>query len=139
MVEADIAAPQLLFLIIATAEITYAFVDHNTLSKSVRNAARYFAGKAILGTTGQVLLTAQLLTETQNLAVYGNVAATGSPVVSGLTVGGVQIVDLGSNNIQVTASYPYTGLMGGALPAFGFGGDINLAMTLQATVTMRAL
>jgi Flp pilus assembly protein TadG len=139
MVEAVVAAPLLLFLILATAEVTNAFVDHNTLSKTVRNAARYLAGKAILGTTGNVLLTAQLLTETQNLAVYGNAAGTGSPVVSGLTASGVQVVDLGNNNIQVTASYPYTGLMGGALPAFGFGADINLSVTLQATVTMRAL
>jgi len=139
LVETVVVTPLLLFLILATAEVTNAFVDHNTLSKSVRGATRHLANHALLGSTGTVVLTVPIITETRNLVVYGNTAGTGSPVLSGLGVGGVQVVDLGGTNIQVTASYPYTGLLGGTLPAFGFGADLNMSMTLQATVTMRAL
>lgn len=140
LVETVVVTPILLFLILATAEVTNAFVDHNTLSKSVRNAARYLASNSTLGTTGIVLVTVKASNETRNLAVYGNTAGTGVPVLSGFAVGDVQISDLGNNNVQVTATYPYTGLLGGTLPNFGLGGSsLDLTMNLQATVTMRAL
>lgn len=139
LVETVIVTPLLLFVILVTAEVTNAFVDHNTLSKSVRNAARYLASNSILGTTGNVVLTVKASNEAQNLAVFGNTAGTGVPILSGLAVGNVQISDLGNNNVQVTATYPYTGLLGGTLPDFGLGGSLDLTMNLQATVTMRAL
>ena len=139
MVETIIVAPLLLFLVLLTAEITNAFVDHNTLSKATRNGARYLAANAALGTTGIVVLRPELLTETRNLVVYGNVAGSGSAVLNGLTPANVQILDLGGNNVQVTASYGYSGLLGGTLPSVGYGGDSSLAMNLQATVSMRAL
>ena len=139
VVETVVVSPLLLFLILLTAEVTNAFVDHNTLTKSTRNAARYVASNAALGTTGVVLLTATVVGETQNLAAFGNTAGTGTPVLPGLAPGNVQVLDIGNNRVQVTATYPYTGLLGGTLPAFGFGGDPSLVMNLQATVTMRAL
>lgn len=139
LVETVVVTPILLFLILATAEVTNAFVDHNTLSKSVRSAARYLASNSVLGTTGIVVVTAKASTEARNLAVYGNTAGTGVPVLTGFTVGDVQISDLGNNNVQVSATYPYTGLLGGTLPSFGLGGSVDLTMNLEATVTMRAL
>ncbi len=140
VVETLIVTPLLLFLILIAAEITNAFVDHNTLTKSVRSAARHLANNSILGTTGTVVLTLKATTETRNLVVYGNTVGAGNPILSGLSVSNVQITYLGSDNVQVTASYPYTGLLGGTLPDFGYGGrDIGLTFNLQATVTMRAL
>lgn len=139
LVETIIVSPLLLFLILATAEITNAFVDHNTVSKSVRSAARYVASNSLLGTTGTVYLPDTLITETRNLIIYGNVAGSGTPRVRGLASADVQVVPLADNNIQVTASYLYTGLLGSTLPALGLGSDIDLGVTLQATVTMKAL
>jgi hypothetical protein len=43
------------------------------------------------------------------------------------------------DNIQVTVNYPYNGILGSVLPAFGFGSDIALLFNMNATVTMRAL
>ena len=146
LVETVVISPLLLFLILLTAEITNAFVDHNTLTKSVRNGARYFASNAMLGTTGSIPpaildpTTSQIRKDTINLVVFGNTAGTGNPILQGLDAGDVTPgVDFINNNIEVTVDYAYTGLLGGSLPSFGFGPDVNLGMTLQATVTMKAL
>jgi Flp pilus assembly protein TadG len=139
MVETVIVAPLLLFLVLLTAEMTNAFVDHNTLSKATRNGTRYLAANAALGTTGVVVLRPEVVDAARNLVVYGNVAGTGTPVLNGLTTANVQVQDLGGNNVQLTTIYAYSGLLGGTLPTFGYGSDIGLDMNLQATVSMRAL
>lgn len=139
LVETIVISPLILLLIVATAEVTNAFVEHNTLTKATRNAARYLSARAVLGTTGIVQLSANTVSETQRLAVFGNVAGSGSPVLPGLAVTDIQVLDLGNNNVQVSATYPYTGLLGGSLPGFGYGDGGNLNVNLRATVTMRAL
>jgi hypothetical protein len=139
MVETVLVAPVLLLLLLASAEITQAWIEHNTLTKSARIAARYVAGHALQGTTGVTNLSTGLVTETRNLLVFGNPAGTGAPVLPGLLAGNVQVQDLGDGNIQVTVVYAYDGILGNVLPSFGFGSDSNLAMNLEATVTMRAL
>jgi hypothetical protein len=139
LVETVIILPLLLFLIVLTAEVTNAFVDHNSLAKATRNAARYLAANALLGTTGNVLLTPVVTTETRNLLVFGNTAGAGTPILSGLSIADVQVLDIGGNNVQVSATYAYTGLLGGSLPSFGIGPNSNLSMNLRATVAMRAL
>jgi Flp pilus assembly protein TadG len=139
IVETIVAAPVLLFLVLVGGEITNAFVDHNTLTKYARHAARHLAANAVQGTTTVVALSPDLVTETQNLAVFGNVAGTGTPILPGLAPANVQVLDIGGNNVQVTVTYAYNGILGNTLPAFGFGADGNLGMNLQATTTMRAL
>lgn len=139
IVDTVVATPVFLLLMLASAEVTNAFVAHNTLTKAVRAGARYVADNAIIGTTGVVILTPELIAETKNLVVYGNTAGTGSPVLPGLTVADIQLVDQGSDNLAINATFGYTGILGGSMPAFGFGGDVGLNHSLQATVVMRAL
>ena len=134
-----VVSPVLLFLLLIAAEITNAFVDHNTLTKAARDGARYLAGTALLGTTGVVDLSTQEVLRTRNLVVYGNAAGTGSPLLPGLAIGSVLVQDAGNSNIRVTVTYAYTGILGNTLPAFGFGNDPDIGMNLSATVTMRAL
>ena len=138
LAETAVVLPLIIFLVVLTAEVTNAFVDHNTLTKAVRNGARHVASNAIPGTTGVVLLQPQLVAEAQNLVVYGNVSGGGTAIISGLAIGDVQVQDLGGDNIAVIASYSYTGILGPVLPSFGFGADSSLTHTLSATVTMRA-
>ncbi len=139
LAETAVVLPLIIFLVVLTAEVTNAFVDHNTLTKAVRNGARHVASNAVLGTTGVVLLQPQLISEAQNLVVYGNVSGGGTAIISGLAIGDVQVQDLGGDNIAVTASHNYSGILGPILPSFGFGADSSLTHTLSATVTMRAL
>jgi len=139
LVEMVLVTPILLFVMLATAEVTRAFVNHNTLTKAVRNGARYVAANAYQGTTGTVSVGAGLAAETSNLVVYGNTAGAGTPILVGLTAADVTVTYIGANNVQVTASHPISGMLGPVLSSFGAGPDINLVHNLQATVTMRAL
>jgi Flp pilus assembly protein TadG len=139
LAETAVIMPLLALLILAVADVTKAFVDHNTLTKAVRNGARHVASNAILGTTGVVLLQPQLVTEAKNLVVYGNVSGSGTAVVSGLLTNDVLVLDVGDDNIAVTVTYDYSGIIGSVLPGFGYGDDLSLFRTLSATVTMQAL
>jgi len=139
LAEMAIVSPILLFLMLATAEVTRAFIDHNTLTKSVRTGVRYIAANAFQGTTGVVWISAALRAETQNLVVYGNFTGTGSPVLPGLVPADVTVTVLGADDIQVTAGHTISGLLGPVLSSFYGGPNFNLVHNLQATVTMRAL
>ena len=139
LAEMALVTPILLLMMLATAEVTRAFVDHNTLTKAVRNGVRYVAANAFQGTTGVVFVSATLRAETQNLVVYGNTAGTGAPVLPGLTPAAITITDVGANNVQVSAAHTISGLLGPVLRSFHGGSDMNMVHNLQATVTMRAL
>ncbi len=138
LVETAITLPVLLFVMLAASEFTNAFVTHTTLTKAVRDGARWAAEEAIDGTL-TVNLTAALQAEASNLVVYGNKAGAGAPLLNGLTTGDVTVTALADNNIRVTANYPYTGILGTVLPTFGSGSNISLLFNMDATVTMRAL
>lgn len=138
LVETAITLPFLLFVMLAASEFSFAFVQHTSLTKAARQGARYAAEEAIDGTL-TVNLTNALINDTRRLIVYGNTAGTGSPAVSGLTVNDVTVSDVGGNNVEVSITFPYTGILGSVLPTFGYGPDISLLFNMSATVTMRAL
>ncbi len=139
LVEMALVTPILLAMMLATAEVTRAFVDHNTLTKAVRSGARYVAANAYQGTTGVIAVGATLKAETQNLVVYGNTAGTGAPVLAGLTAADITVTDVGANNIRVSAAHTISGMLGPVLRSFFGGPDISMVHNLEATVTMRAL
>jgi hypothetical protein len=139
LAEMALVTPILLFLMLATAEVSRAFIDHNTLTKAVRAGVRHAASNALRGTTGIVILGGGLTAEIQNLVVYGNIGGSGPPVLPGLTAGNIVVTDVGANNIRVTAAHSISGLLGPVLRSFSGGSDIPMVHNLQATVTMRAL
>ena len=139
LVEMALVTPILLAMMLLTAEITRAFVDHNTLTKAVRNGARYVAANALQGSTGVIAVGGVLDSETRNLVVYGNTAGLGAPVLAGLTAADITVTDIGANNVRVTAAHTISGILGPVLRSFSGGPDTNMVHNLQATVTMRAL
>lgn len=139
LVEMALVTPILLAMMLATAEVTRVFIDHNTLTKAVRNGARYVAANAYQGTTGVIAVGATLTAETRNLVVYGNTAGTGAPVLPGLTAADITVTDIGANNIRVSAAHTISGILGPVLRSFSGGPDISMVHNLEATVTMRAL
>lgn len=76
LIEFALILPMLLLLSFITVEFGRAIWQYNTLTKSVREAARYLS----IQTPGTQLAQAR------NLIVYGNLAGTGSPLVPGLTL-----------------------------------------------------
>lgn len=134
--EFAICAPLLLLLMLATAEIGRLLFQYNTLTKAVRDGARYAADHAE-GAPGVVNITSPLETQTINLVVKGNTAGTGPSLLPGTIV--VSVDDADEGFVSVSATYQYTPMLGGTLPTFGFGEDINLTLDLPATIVMRAL
>jgi Flp pilus assembly protein TadG len=143
LVEMAFVTPILLVLLLATADLTRAFIEHNTVTKAVRNGVRYVAAKAYEGSTGVVNIDAALTIETQNLVVFGSTSPPGgaSPVVPGLTLANITVVQIaGTDDITVSATYALGGLFGAVLPTNLYTGKtISASRTLRATVTMRAL
>lgn len=75
LVEFALVLPFLILLSIITVEFGRAVWEYNTLTKSVRDAARYLS----IQTPGTKI------TEARNLAVYGNPSGSGAPLAIGLT------------------------------------------------------
>ncbi len=138
-IEFAICAPVLLLLMLATAEVGRMLVQYNTLSKAVRDGARYTVRESAKGSTGTVAITTETRDNTRNLVVTGNMAGTGAALLPGLTVENVAVTDAGGGFIAVSATYTYQPMLGAALPTFGRRGAINTSVPLTATVVMRAL
>ena len=139
-VEFVVTAPFVLLLLFGGAEMGRAFVHYQTLSYSVRDAARFVSEHSINGTTGVVVISNATLTQARNLAVFSNTAGTGTRKLPNYQTGQVQVTNAGGDNIQVTATYPYQSMLS-TLPKFGFqgGGSVPLTFNMQITVTMRAI
>ena len=88
LVELAIVLPIFVLLFAATAEFGRFFYTYTTLSKATRSAARYI-------TTG-VKEGAAADDKATNLAVYGNAAGTGDPLVYGLGSQHISITRTGS-------------------------------------------
>jgi Flp pilus assembly protein TadG len=138
-IEFAICAPVLLLLMLSTAEVGRILYQYNTLSKAVRDGARYAVVNASVGTTRIVNITTTTRDQTRNLVVTGNTAGTGTPLLPGLTVNNVAVTNAGNGFVSVVATYTYTPMLGATLPTFGLGAPINLTRPLPATVIMRAL
>ena len=145
LVEMALVTPIMLILMVAVADLTRAFVDHNTLTKAVRNGVRYVAANAYQGTTGVVSLNATLVSEARNLVVFGATSPPGGTpaVLAGLTLADITVTQIaGTNDIQITATHTIGGILGPALPflpVFYGGPGTSMVHTLQATVAMKAL
>jgi len=144
MIEMVAVTPLLLLLLLGISEIGNAFLQYNSLNKSVREAVREVARTALLGTTGTISLTPEMIAEGRNLVVYGNVNGSVDGTVQarlpGLSVSHVSITPAGDNQLLIQANYPYTPIIGPALGAFGFGNDLSTSgITLTASAVMRAL
>ncbi|MGH8167660.1 MAG: TadE/TadG family type IV pilus assembly protein [Woeseiaceae bacterium] len=139
LVETAICLPILLFLMLASAEVTNVFVQHNTLTKAVRDGARFAAGVSF-NHGGKVFdLRPDIISDTKSIVVFGDTSGAGTAVLPNFTVGAVTVTGVAIETVEVRATYAYTGIIGSVLPAFGFGTDHSLGFNLEASVRMRAL
>jgi Flp pilus assembly protein TadG len=147
MVELVMTAPILLLLLFGTVIFGEWLIQYSILNDAVRDAARYMAGAALDGTTGELLQGSAWTTlqgQGRNLAVNGNVngnvGGNFPPVLPGLTVGNIIVgQDTASLTITVsTTGYTYQSLFGASMPSF-FGGTIATNFPLSISTTMRAL
>lgn len=137
LVETVVVLPLLLIMILATAEFGHAFWEYSTLTKAVRDGARFAANQGVLGSTGVVVLTNELRADVGNIVVYGNVSGTGTPVLDGLATSDVTLEAPGDGDIIVRAVYPYDALFG-VVPTF-YAAAASAPLNLSAAVRMRAI
>jgi len=138
IVEFVITLPLLMLLLLATAEIGRALFQYNTLTKAVRDSARYVSG-ARPGSTGLFTLTNEIRTAAQRLVVYGNAVGAGPALLPGLAPGDVTVVADGAGYVTVSAVYDFMPMLGSELETFGLGDPIPLAFPMRAAVVMRVL
>ena len=140
LVEFVIAAPVVLFIALAIAEMGNAIMQYNSMTQSLRDGARHLASIAEKGSAGVVALTAEDQSEVTNLVAYGTIAA-GTPVVPGLAPGNVSIEDLGNGLLAVRVSHAYQPLLIGGIPRVfnGGSGSVNNVLTMNAEMVVRAL
>ena len=137
LIETVMVLPIMLALIMATAEFSHAFWQYSTLTKTVRDGARYAASQGLLGSTGVVVLTAQLQNDVGNVVVYGNTTGSGAPRLAGFTAAAVSLESPGGGDVIVRASYTYQAVFG-LVPTF-YGATVSAPLTLDAAVRMKAL
>ena len=137
LVETVLVLPIMLLLILGTAEFANAFWQYSTLTKTVRDGARFAANEGLLGSTGVVVLTAQLQADVANVVVYGNTAGSGAPRLNGFTTSNVAVEAPGNGDIIVRATYNYDAIFG-VIPSI-YGITSNAPPSLSAAVQMRAL
>jgi Flp pilus assembly protein TadG len=139
IIEFTIVLPVMLFLILIVAEFGRAFMYYNTLTRAVRDSARYVSTNALKGQSQVIEIDASLIQAAQNLVDYGNVAGSGTTVLADGSLGTVFVIDQGDGIISVIATYPYTPMLGSVLPSFSNAGGVSTAFTMQAQVTMKAI
>ena len=115
LVEMTIVVPVAISLMVGGVDFGLALSTQATAAKSVRNAARYMGSQRAGDCTAQIA-------SAQNLAVYGNLAGTGNPLVPNWNASG------GTNNnvnitcgpsIIVSAKIPYTSIIGATFLPIG--------------------
>jgi hypothetical protein len=132
LVEFALILPFLLLLTFLATEFGRAMYDYDVLTKSVRDATRYLSTQ----------MPGTHFSEAKNLAVYGNLDGSGSPLVPGLTTaqvgdptwqtaGGTPAI----NTVRLTISgYTFTPLFSGAFGATFFGGNSITFSPISATM-----
>lgn len=134
LVELALVLPILLMLFGAAAEFGRYFYEYTTLAKASRVAARYLATAATDGTADLAA---------KKLVVYGNVAGTGSPVLSGLDVSNVQITRTPANTCVPTTvtveiiNFPHSSIL--KLDKLTKNTSASLDIAVKPSVTMRYL
>ena len=124
-VEMTIIVPMAVSLMAGGVDFGMALATQATGVKAVRDAARY------LGTLPPSVVCGWGQTNAQNLAVYGNLAGTGNPLITGWSTSNVTITTsptancgAGYTTIIVTATIPYTSIILASMP---IAGTINLS------------
>ena len=136
LLEVAIVLPILLVLFGAVAEFGRYFYEYSTVAKASRLGARYLASKSVTGSTNYVA-------NAKNLVVYGNIAGTGTPVLTGLTTSNVVVTYSGGTpGIPDTVTVSITGFKHQSVVDLGKllnNAGLTLNVDVKPSVTMRYL
>lgn len=134
-IEFTMILPFLLLLIFATAEFGRLLYQYNALNKTVRNASRYLAGNAKLG-TGIYEIKQGIETKVITYIKYGSPSSV-TPLLPNLEASTIDL-SLSGEFVTINVSYPWQPLFSDMFTSFGLGNDIDISFPLVSTYTMRA-
>ncbi len=115
--EFALVLPLVLLIAFGITEFGRAYYQYNTLSKSIRDGARYISSHTYSSTN---------ITNAQNVVVYGQTSGGSTPVLPGLTTSMINVTPSGGTSpydeinppqqvtIQVN-SYPFNSLVPGVI------------------------
>jgi len=139
VIEFALVLPILMLLMLATAEFGRAFYQYNTLTKSIRDGARYLSDNSLNG-AGVIELGGTTSTATKNLIVFGNSVGSGTALLDGLSISDITITTIDSQHLKVSASFSYSPIIAAGIPNFGADSQTwNTNYTFQSSTTVRAL
>lgn len=133
IVEFALVLPFLLLLTFITTEFGRAIWQYNTLTKSVRDSARYLS----IQTPHDPVAIAKA----RNLTVYGNLSGTGTPLAIGLSTANVPAPTwqtAGSNPVINTVTIRISGYTFNSMFASVFGLPFGAIPFSDITATMRS-
>lgn len=138
VIETAVILPLVLFLLFGIGEIGRAIGQYNTLTKAVRDGARYLANSPT--NAAGVPQIADRIASAKNLVVFGNIGGTGAPLLPGLVTGNVANPTVNAGGyITVTATYNFRPVLV-PLPTFGLGSGDGITLgPYSATAVMRNL
>jgi Flp pilus assembly protein TadG len=133
IVEFALILPFLLMLTFITTEFGRAIWEYNTLTKSVRDAARYISIQTPGAQKG--------IDEARNLMIYGKVTGTGAPLARGLSTANVPNPTwqtAGTNPVINTVTVRITNYQFNSMFASAFGVSFGVVTFPDITATMRS-
>ncbi len=131
LIEFALVLPFLLLLSLGVIEFGRAYFTYNILVKALRDGARYAATTRI-NSDGTWVSGDNVVTKTQNLVTYGNVAGSGTKIISDLQTNQVTVTPTRISDteqyINVRVAYPYRPLFSMIMPS---------TLTLSPSVRMQ--
>lgn len=137
VVEATIALPVMLVLLLAIGEFGRLLYEYNTLTKAVRAGARTASVSPNPGNYDVSLV----LDKAKNMILYGQEIVGSKTVLPGLKAEDINITPTlidGETYVEIHVSYDWQPIFGDSFNTF-FGDTISLTFPLQTSMTMRAL
>lgn len=138
VIEFVIVLLMLIPMMVATVEFGRYLHQYNTLTKAVRDGARYAGDNVIVKCTGNITVCSAIEGEIQNLVAFGNtVQANGTEILRNIAASDVTVTAIdvtgftNPSHIKVSADYDFS-------PLFSFIPD-NLGITMTASTVQRAL
>lgn len=134
LVEFALILPFLLLLSITAVEFGRAIWEYNTLTKAVRDSARYLS----IQTPGTNV------TQARRLMVYGNLSGTGTPLARGLSMTNVPVATCctwqtaGTGPVINTVTVRITGYTFNSMFATVFGQQFGTVTFSPISATMRS-
>lgn len=138
VVECVIILPVVLFIMLAVAEMANLILTYNTLTRTVRDGARYISSEAGAG-PGVIQLTDDKIERTQNLTVYGKITAGGKTVLPGMTTDNVVVNMETADDVFVSAVYNYQPLFVPVIPGIGGARMTGSGFEMTTKIVMTVL